>query len=126
MAVVQPPRACRRGRGCASPDGTRAPAARVTSPGVARWAPDATHKGMHIRENEWDALVEDLVKSLDKFKVPGQEMGELLGILGPMKPDIVGQQLTASTSAVARTTTAAAARQLQSEAPAGARAFATR
>ena len=49
------------------------------------------HKGMRIRDNEWDALVEDLVKSLDKFKVPAKEKGELLGILGPMKPDIVGQ-----------------------------------
>src|SRR5205823_2528521 len=37
------------------------------------------------------ALVEDLVKSLDKFKVPEKEKGELLGILGPMKPSIVGQ-----------------------------------
>ena len=49
------------------------------------------HKGMRIRDNEWDALVEDLVKSLDKFKVPAQEKNELLGVLGPMKPDIVGQ-----------------------------------
>ena len=49
------------------------------------------HKGMRIREEEWNALVEDLVKSLDKFKVPEKERGELLGVLGPMKPDIVGQ-----------------------------------
>jgi hemoglobin len=49
------------------------------------------HKGMRIRDNEFDALVEDLVKSLDKFKVPAKEKNELLGILGPMKPDIVGQ-----------------------------------
>jgi hemoglobin len=49
------------------------------------------HKGMRIRDEEWNALVEDLVKSLDKFKVPEKEKGELLAILGPMKPDIVGQ-----------------------------------
>jgi len=49
------------------------------------------HKGMRIRDEEWNALVEDLVKSLDKFKVPEKERGELLAVLGPMKPDIVGQ-----------------------------------
>jgi hemoglobin len=51
----------------------------------------SVHRGMRIREEEWNALVEDLVKSLDKFKVPAREKGELLGVLGPMKPDIVGQ-----------------------------------
>jgi len=40
---------------------------------------------------QFNALVEDLVKTLDKFNVPKKEQGELLGILGPMKPDIVGQ-----------------------------------
>ena len=34
---------------------------------------------------------EDLVKSLDKFKVPAKEKDELLGILGGMRPAIVGQ-----------------------------------
>lgn len=31
------------------------------------------HKGMKITEGEFTALVEDLVKSLDKFKVPAKE-----------------------------------------------------
>ncbi|HKX42408.1 MAG TPA: group 1 truncated hemoglobin [Burkholderiaceae bacterium] len=48
------------------------------------------HEGMNIRSEEFDALVEDLVKSLDKFKVPAREKGELLGVLGPMKGAIVG------------------------------------
>jgi hemoglobin len=51
----------------------------------------ATHKGMNINDAEFAALVEDLVKALDKNKVPEKEKGELLGILGPMKPAIVGQ-----------------------------------
>lgn len=51
----------------------------------------ATHKGMFITEAEWTATVEDLVKALDKNKVPAKEKGELLGALGPMKKDIVGQ-----------------------------------
>ena len=50
-----------------------------------------THKGMGISDTDFNALVEDLVKSLDKFKVPEKEKGELLGVLGPMKPSIVGQ-----------------------------------
>ncbi len=51
----------------------------------------AVHKGMGITEAEWNATVEDLVKSLTKFKVPAKEQQELLAILGPMKKDIVGQ-----------------------------------
>jgi len=49
------------------------------------------HKGMNITEAEWNATVEDLVKALDKNKVPEKEKRELLGLLGPMKSDIVGQ-----------------------------------
>ena len=51
----------------------------------------STHKGMNITDSEFGALVEDLIKALDKHKVPEKEKGELLGILGPMKPAIVGQ-----------------------------------
>ncbi|HZI83476.1 MAG TPA: group 1 truncated hemoglobin [Casimicrobiaceae bacterium] len=49
------------------------------------------HKGMGISDADFNALVEDLVRSLDKFNVPAKEKGELLGILGPLKPQIVGQ-----------------------------------
>jgi hemoglobin len=49
------------------------------------------HKGMGITDADFNALVEDLKKSLDKFKVPAKEQGELLGALGSMKPQIVGQ-----------------------------------
>lgn len=48
-----------------------------------------SHKGMGVANKDWDALVEDLVKALNKFKVPKQEQQELLGLLGPMKKDIV-------------------------------------
>ncbi|MGQ0548484.1 MAG: group I truncated hemoglobin [Armatimonadota bacterium] len=48
-----------------------------------------SHKGMGVADKDWDALVEDLVKALNKFKVPKQEQQELLGLLGPMKKDIV-------------------------------------
>ena len=47
------------------------------------------HKGMGVGDADFNALVEDLVKSLDKFKVGETEKNELLGALGPMKADIV-------------------------------------
>ena len=49
----------------------------------------AAHKGMGVRGADFGALVEDLQRSLRKFKVPAREQGELLAILGPMKGDIV-------------------------------------
>jgi hemoglobin len=51
----------------------------------------SAHRGMNISDAEFGALVEDLVKALDKFKVPEKEKGELLAALGPMKPQIVGK-----------------------------------
>ena len=48
-----------------------------------------SHRGMNITEAEFNALVEDLVKSLNKFKVPPEEQQQLLTALGGMKGDIV-------------------------------------
>jgi hemoglobin len=48
------------------------------------------HTGMKITEEEFNALVEDLVKSLNKFNVPEKEKNDLLGALGGMKDKIVG------------------------------------
>ena len=49
------------------------------------------HAGMGVANADFDALVEDLVTTLDKFKVPAKEKGELLGVLGPMRKDIVSK-----------------------------------
>ena len=48
------------------------------------------HEGMFIRDDEFDALVEDIAKSLDKFKVPARERAEVLAILRQMRNAIVG------------------------------------
>jgi hemoglobin len=48
-----------------------------------------THAGMGVTAGEFDALVEDLVASLDHFDVPRDDQGELLGLLAPMRGDIV-------------------------------------
>ena len=50
-----------------------------------------SHTGMGVKDEHFNALVEDLVKALDKFKVPEKEKGELVGALGGMKGDIVQQ-----------------------------------
>jgi len=48
-----------------------------------------THDGMGVTAAEFDALVADLVATLDKFSVPEAEKSELLGALAPMRSDIV-------------------------------------
>jgi hemoglobin len=47
------------------------------------------HQGMGISETDFNALVEDLSGALDKFKVAAVDKNQLLGVLGPMKGDIV-------------------------------------
>jgi hemoglobin len=48
-----------------------------------------THAGMGVTAGEFDALVTDLVASLDHFDVPKEDQEELLGVLGPMRDEIV-------------------------------------
>jgi hemoglobin len=52
----------------------------------------SAHQGMGITNADFDALVGDLVASLDKFKVGEREKQELLAALGPMRKDIVQKQ----------------------------------
>ena len=47
------------------------------------------HAGMGISAADFDALVEDLVKTLNKFKIADADQKALLGVLGPMKAQIV-------------------------------------
>jgi len=49
----------------------------------------AAHAGMGVTGPDFDALVQDLVASLDKFMVKEADKQALLGVLGPMKTDIV-------------------------------------
>jgi hemoglobin len=44
---------------------------------------------MNITEAQFNALVEDLVKSLNRFNVPAREQQELIGALGSMKGEII-------------------------------------
>jgi hemoglobin len=47
------------------------------------------HAALQIVDEEFDALVEDLVGALTELKVPAREKNELLGALGPLKGKIV-------------------------------------
>jgi hemoglobin len=52
-----------------------------------------THNGMGVTAGEFDALVGDLVATLNQLEVPQPEQDELLGLLGPMRGDIVEMEL---------------------------------
>jgi hemoglobin len=47
------------------------------------------HRGLNVRNQDFDALVQDLVISLNKFGVKPREQRELLALLGPMRKDVV-------------------------------------
>ena len=47
------------------------------------------HAGMKVTTGEFNALVEDLVATLNHLKVGKGEQDGLLAILGPLKPEIV-------------------------------------
>jgi|GEM_PF-637288 hemoglobin len=51
----------------------------------------SAHAGMKITEAEFGAVGENLVKVLNAFKVPDKEKAELLGLILPLKGQIVGQ-----------------------------------
>jgi hemoglobin len=48
-----------------------------------------SHAGMDLVDDEFTAVVENLKGALDKFHVGAREENELLGALGPLKPQIV-------------------------------------
>jgi hemoglobin len=48
-----------------------------------------SHQQLNITEGQWQAMVADFRKTLDKFKVPAKEQEELVIIVGSTKKDIV-------------------------------------
>ena len=48
-----------------------------------------SHAGLGITNAEWDAAAKHLTASLDKFKVPEKEKGEILAFVVSLKKDIV-------------------------------------
>ena|SRR3989304_5313126 len=48
-----------------------------------------SHAGLGCTNDNFTAVVEDLVAALNKFNVPKKEQDDLLAILGPLQKDIV-------------------------------------
>ena len=48
-----------------------------------------SHQQLNITEGQWQAMVADFQKTLDKFEVPAKEQEELIIIVGSTKKDIV-------------------------------------
>jgi hemoglobin len=48
-----------------------------------------SHAHLNINEAQWQAMVADFRKTLDKFKVPAKEQEELITIVGSTKNEIV-------------------------------------
>ncbi|HZY03256.1 MAG TPA: group 1 truncated hemoglobin [Anaeromyxobacteraceae bacterium] len=56
----------------------------------------SAHAHLHITAKEWDAMLADFRKTLDKFAVPAAEQGELVAIVNGTKADIVVGAKTSS------------------------------
>jgi hemoglobin len=56
----------------------------------------AAHQGMNLRDMDFDAVAGDLQASLVKFKVPAREQGELLSVVGSLRPQIVNNGAASS------------------------------
>jgi len=70
----------------------------------------AAHKGMKIKEADFQAFVEDVTKALDSAGVGAQEKQELLDALGGMKGNIVEAAPAAKGAASAKPAGSAAAK----------------
>jgi hemoglobin len=57
-----------------------------------------SHKEMKITAGEWEAFMDDLRQTLDKFGVPAQEQAELKAIVESTRPDIVVEPEATTTS----------------------------
>lgn len=49
----------------------------------------AAHRGRAVTSDAFDAVAQDLVAQLDQLKVPSKEKGEVMAIVGSLKPSIV-------------------------------------
>jgi hemoglobin len=52
---------------------------------------EEAHSGLNLTDADFDAFVEDLVRAMNATKVPADLQKQLLDLLGPMRPEVVGQ-----------------------------------
>jgi hemoglobin len=52
---------------------------------------EESHSGMGLTGEDFDRFVADMIAAMDGLAVPKDLQQRLLGLLGPMRPEIVGQ-----------------------------------
>ena len=52
---------------------------------------EESHSGLGLTDEDFDRFVADMVAAMDGLSVPKELQQRLLGLLGPMRPQIVGQ-----------------------------------
>jgi hemoglobin len=52
---------------------------------------EEAHSGLNLTDADFDAFVEDLVRAMNASGVSADSQKQLLGLLGPMRPEVVGQ-----------------------------------
>lgn len=52
---------------------------------------EEAHSGLNLTDADFTAFVDDLIAAMDELKVPKASQDKLLTLLGPMKPQVVGQ-----------------------------------
>ena len=52
---------------------------------------EEAHSGLNLTNKDFDAFVEDLVTAMNEANVAKSTQKKLLAILGPMRPQVVGQ-----------------------------------
>lgn len=52
---------------------------------------EEAHSGMYLGEEDFSAFVEDLVAAMNEVGIAAEDQQTVLGLFGPMKPQIVGQ-----------------------------------
>jgi hemoglobin len=67
----------------------------ATKPGSTRLGLEEAHREFHISPAEFDEVAAELGRTLDVFKVPDQEKGEVLAAFAAHKPEVVAGYLAA-------------------------------
>jgi hemoglobin len=61
---------------------------RATQPGATALGLEEAHRDLHITPDEFDAVAAELSRTLDFFKVPEREKGEVLGAFAAHKGEV--------------------------------------
>ena len=69
---------------------------RATEPGTTALGLEEAHRDLHITPDEFDAVAAELSRTLDVFKVPEREKGEVLAAFAAHKGEVTEGSMAAS------------------------------